>query len=37
MQSSQQIAIVGAGIGGLTAAHFLREAGREPESLTCPP
>jgi len=29
MHASQQIAIIGAGIGGLTAAHFLREAGRD--------
>ena len=29
MQSSQRIAIVGAGIGGLTSGHFLREAGRD--------
>ena len=29
MQSSQKIAIVGAGIGGLAAGHFLREAGRD--------
>jgi protoporphyrinogen oxidase len=29
MQSSQQIAIVGAGIGGLTSGHFLQEAGRD--------
>jgi protoporphyrinogen oxidase len=29
MQPSQQIAVVGAGIGGLTAGHFLREGGRD--------
>jgi predicted NAD/FAD-binding protein len=29
MQSSQQIAIVGAGIGGLTSGRFLQEAGRD--------
>jgi oxygen-dependent protoporphyrinogen oxidase len=29
MQSPRKVAIVGAGIGGLTAGHFLREAGRD--------
>ncbi len=31
MQTHGKIAIVGAGIGGLAAGHFLREAGREVE------
>jgi protoporphyrinogen oxidase len=31
MRASQEIAIVGAGIGGLTAGHLLREAGRNVE------
>ena len=29
MHTSQQIAIIGAGIGGLASGHFLREAGRD--------